>query len=59
VKWSAIHTSGHASVVDLKRLMEALEPDALVPVHTFEPERYPELFGSHVIFRNDGEWWEV
>lgn len=54
-----IHTSGHASIVDLKRLAEALAPDMLVPVHTFEGDRYPELFGANVRRRLDGEWWEV
>jgi ribonuclease J len=55
----AIHTSGHASIVDLKRLAEALAPDALVPVHTFEGDQYPALFGANVRRRLDGEWWEV
>ena len=54
-----IHTSGHASIVDLKRLAEALAPEVLVPVHTFEGGRYPDLFGSNVSLRADGEWWEV
>lgn len=54
-----IHTSGHASIMDLKRLAEALAPDVLVPVHTFEGNRYPELFGANVCRRLDGEWWEV
>lgn len=54
-----IHTSGHASVADLKRLAAALQPDALVPVHTFKADWFAELFGNHVTRRRDGEWWEV
>jgi ribonuclease J len=54
-----VHTSGHASIADLKRLADAMAPDALVPVHTFEGDRYQELFGNNVIRRADGEWWEV
>ncbi len=54
-----VHTSGHASIGDLQRLVEAVAPDALVPVHTFGGERFPELFGSRVCRRNDGEWWGV
>ncbi len=54
-----IHTSGHASIVDLKRLAEALAPDMLVPVHTFEGDRFAELFGKSVSRRADGEWWGV
>ena len=59
VPLEVIHTSGHASIADLKRLADAMAPEALVPVHTFEGERYPDLFGNNVIRRADGEWWEV
>jgi ribonuclease J len=59
VKFEMIHTSGHASIVDLKRLAKALAPDVLVPVHTFEGDRYSELFGANVQRRSDGEWWSV
>ena len=54
-----IHTSGHASIPDLKRLAAAMSPDALVPVHTFEGNRFIGLFGTNVIRRADGEWWKV
>jgi ribonuclease J len=53
-----LHTSGHASIADLKRLAAAVGPKALVPIHTFEAERFPELF-ENVVLRQDGEWWEV
>lgn len=59
VSFLPIHTSGHASIVDLKRLAEALAPEALVPVHTFEGDRYGELFGGSVRRVKDGEWWGV
>jgi ribonuclease J len=54
-----VHTSGHASIADLKRLADAMVPEVLVPVHTFEGDRYQELFGGNVVRRADGEWWEV
>jgi len=54
-----VHTSGHASIADLKRLADAMAPEALVPVHIFESDRYPELFGDKVVGRPDGEWWTV
>ncbi len=54
-----IHTSGHASIVDLQRLVNACAPDVLVPVHTFAGDRYAALFGATVRRRADGEWWEV
>ena len=53
-----LHTSGHACAGDLKSLVNALQPKALVPIHSFAVERYPQLF-SNVVFRSDGEWWEV
>jgi ribonuclease J len=59
VTLDTIHTSGHASIMDLKRLADALAPDTLVPVHTFEGDRYPALFGANVRRRQDGEWWGV
>lgn len=59
VELEMLHTSGHASIADLKRLVEALRPNSLVPVHTFAGERYAELFGPSVRRREDGEWWDV
>ncbi len=56
---SHAHTSGHASIPDLKRLAAAIAPRQLIPVHTFEPERFPALFGSCVTIREDGQWWET
>ena len=46
------------SIADLQRLAAAVHPKALVPIHTFEPERFPELF-ENVVLRQDGDWWEV
>ena len=53
------HTSGHASIADLKRLVAALEPRMLVPIHTFEPHRFPDHFGAIAEQKNDGERWEI
>ena len=53
-----IHTSGHASIVDLKRFSAAVAPRRLVPIHSFETQRFPEFF-ANVEARQDGEWWEV
>lgn len=54
-----VHTSGHASIPDLKRLAAAIAPKTLVPIHTFEASRFPDLFGAAVSIKNDGEWWEA
>lgn len=59
VTLEVVHTSGHASIVDLKRLVHAMAPDVLVLLHTFEGDRFAELFGTNVSRRMDGEWWGV
>lgn len=49
-----IHTSGHAYREALQRLSQALKPKYVVPIHTFHPEYYSELF-ENVIQLSDGE----
>jgi len=49
-----IHTSGHAYVGQLKRLAGALKPRFIIPIHTFYPEKYPDIF-PNVIQLKDGE----
>jgi len=39
-----VHTSGHAMVGDLKRFATALNPQTLVPMHTFGAEKFHGLF---------------
>jgi ribonuclease J len=53
-----IHTSGHASPADLQKFVTALNPQKVVPVHSFDPERYKELF-ENVEIHKDGESWTV
>lgn len=58
IPFSTIHTSGHASVVDLQRLVEAVRPGRLVPMHSEATSRFVELF-PNVERHDDGEWWDV
>jgi len=58
IPFEVIHTSGHASPGDLKRLAAAVNPRVLVPVHTFEAAQFPVLFDS-VALVPDGRWIEV
>ncbi len=53
-----IHTSGHASVTDLKRLATAINAKRVVPIHSEQPGRFAELF-DRVELRADGIWWNV
>lgn len=52
------HTSGHASVADLKRLRAAFADAVVVPVHLDQRERYVETF-ENVEVHEDGEWWPL
>lgn len=53
-----VHTSGHATIDDLKRFSQALKPKTLVPIHTFNPECYSELF-DNVMMVEDGQQFEI
>ena len=55
---SICHSSGHAFVRDLQRLVAALAPARVVPIHSFAGDRYVELFPG-VERREDGAWWDV
>lgn len=52
------HASGHATVADLQRLVSAIGPERVVPIHTAMPERFEELFACAELHA-DGEWWDV
>jgi ribonuclease J len=58
IPFESIHTSGHASPSDLKRLATAVAPKRLIPIHTFERLQFPKLF-SNVELVDDGEWIEI
>jgi ribonuclease J len=52
------HTSGHAPLSDLKRLVAAIRPDRIVPIHTEGAKAYSQYFPA-VTPREDGAWWAV
>jgi ribonuclease J len=58
IPFEPIHTSGHASPGDLKRLAAAVAPKRLIPIHTFERLQFPKLF-SNVEIVDDGEWTDL
>ena len=54
------HASGHATTADLKRLVAAMSPARVVPIHTAAPELFRHRFpNAWVELHNAGEWWEV
>jgi ribonuclease J len=52
------HTSGHASIPDLRRMREAFPGATVVPVHLDDRGRFVDLF-DNVKLREDKEWWGV
>lgn len=54
-----VHCSGHAYIDDLKSFARAIEPEFIIPIHTFFPEKYPELFGDKVKIVKDWETVEI
>jgi ribonuclease J len=52
------HVSGHAYITDLQQLVDALEPERVIAIHTSEPQRYTSYF-QRVEPHRDGEWWDV
>lgn len=58
IAFHLIHSSGHADTHDLRRMVEAVQPKRLMPIHSAVPARYGELYP--VIQRaGNGEWVEV
>ena len=52
------HTSGHAAVGDLRRLVDAFAPARVVPIHSEATDRFADHF-PRVEPHADGTWWEV
>lgn len=48
-----IHTSGHADVNGLKRLVEILNPKKIIPIHTFNSANYKDVFRNRDILELD------
>ena len=53
-----LHTSGHAKISDIKRLIEGLQPKKIVPIHTMLPDAFLD-YSEKVELKNDGVEFEV
>ena len=53
-----IHTSGHADIPSLQKFAKAINPKRIVPVHTFFPEQFQDLF-ENVERYDDNETFEI
>jgi len=50
-----IHTSGHADTETLKKMVDAIKPKNIVPIHTFEGDKYKDIFKEPIVVLKDGE----
>ncbi|RLI83566.1 ribonuclease J [Archaeoglobales archaeon] len=53
------HASGHASKSDLRWVIEQIDPDVIIPVHTENPGWFVENFGNKVVVLKDCESYVV
>lgn len=54
-----IHTSGHADTNTLKKMVEAIKPKNIVPIHTFEGAKYKDIFTETIVELKDEEIREI
>jgi len=48
-----IHTSGHADINTLKKMVRSLKPKYIVPIHTFRGDTYEKIFTDSTILKVD------
>lgn len=49
-----LHTSGHATVTDIRRVIAELEPKQVIPIHTMAPDSFIGL-SENVVLKEDGK----
>ena len=55
-----IHTSGHADVQSLQRIVEHVKPKCLIPIHTDAPQQFAEVFSNtEVQILDDGTVYKL
>lgn len=54
------HTSGHAAISTLKKVVSKINPKLIIPIHTFYPEQYKDIFKkTKILDVSDGEEIEI
>ena len=54
-----LHTSGHAPISTLKKMVDKVGPGTIIPIHTEHAGDYREIFGDRVRLLSDREEFEV
>jgi len=50
-----IHTSGHADIETLRKMIDAIKPKCIIPIHTFKGDEYKNHFKNPVKELKDGQ----
>ena len=58
IDFDIVHTSGHATPTDLKRLVTAINPVELIPIHTVAPDQFNSMAVNVKGIKN-GQWINV
>lgn len=58
VKMFDIHTSGHADIPTLKQFASSINPKKVVPIHTFFPEKFKDMFDNSEL-HTDNEIFKI
>ena len=53
-----LHTSGHATVSDIRRLMDGLNPKKIIPIHTMLPDAFLD-YSDKVELKDDGVAFKI
>ena len=53
-----LHTSGHAKISDIRRLIDGTNPKKIVPIHTMLPEAFLD-YSDKVVLQNDGVMFDI
>jgi len=54
-----IHSSGHADVPTLQEFVGAVQPEHIIPIHTFEGGQYKQIFKEDIVALKDGETLDI
>jgi ribonuclease J len=49
LNFKQFHASGHAPRDDLKKIVEAISPEIIIPIHSESPEKYKEIIDIPLI----------
>jgi len=53
-----LHTSGHATISDIRRVITELEPKQIIPIHTMTPDSFIGI-SENIVLKEDGKEFSI